>query len=155
MADEPGTLEKLSEELGLALAPLEDVLTADYIRTLFLELGVDDPPSLGGDPAFVQKLGDAAQRLITMVSQIEGVAEAADGDDTSKLVKAAVDLLETIIKLGVDIDAIATDIKRATAGSSSAAEMEAFAAVFAERLLSNIAMRYLETTHPLAREILS
>src|SRR6266850_878847 len=155
MATEAGTLERLSEELGLALAPLEDLLTADNIRTLFLELGVDDPPSLGGDPAFVQKLGDAVQRAIALGPQIEAVAEAADGDDAGKIVSAAADLLETIIKLGIDIDAIATDIQRAAAGSGAADEMATFATVFAERLLGDIAIRYLETSHPMARELLS
>ena len=62
MSNGTGTLERLAQEIGLALAPLEVLLAPSNLPNLLVELGLDMALDVGGDAAFVQKLNLAAQK---------------------------------------------------------------------------------------------
>jgi hypothetical protein len=150
--DQRGTLELLAEELGSAFAALQDVLRVDSLATLFYELGLDDPPAVGDDPQFVQKLTAAADQCSALATALEDLAEA---DDLAGRLEAVAHVVEAIVQLSVDLDAVATDLKRATAGAANAATIAAFAEEMAGRLLERAVVRYLETTHPALERILA
>ena len=157
MPDEKrGTLDRIVEAVGLAFLPLQDVLAIDNLPTLALELGLDKPlPALGSDAAFTQKLADAATQAGTLVADIVALVEAAEADDTTAILKSSAELIEALAKLIADLDAIATDLKRATSGSPDAADIAAFAGVFVERLLEDSIIRYLEVNHPTVAQVLA
>jgi hypothetical protein len=155
MADQRGTLEGLADELGSALAGLQDVLRVDSLATLFLELGLDDPPAVGGDAQFVQKLTAAGDRCSALEAALEELAVQAELDDSGGLLEAVSHVVEAIAGLTADLDAVATDLKRATAGLADAATVAAFAETMAARLLEAAVVRSLETVHPVAERILA
>ncbi|MGZ6311055.1 MAG: DUF6603 domain-containing protein, partial [Bdellovibrionota bacterium] len=153
MGDTGGTLEQLAEGLALMFLPLEELLAVDNLPMLLLELGLDKPVDLGSDAVFAQKLTDAVQRVLELPTEIEALIAATDNDDTGGIIDAAGKLIESCIKLGVDLDAIATDLKRATQSSTDAAEIAAFAEQFVERLLEASIVRYLEIEHPIVLQV--
>src|SRR6266516_2114263 len=155
MVDQRGTLEVLAEELGSAFAALQDVLRVDSLATLFPELGLDDPPEVGGDPQFLQKLTAAADQCSALQAALEDLAEKAETGDVAGRLEAVAHVIEAIVKLTVDLDAVATDLKRATAGAANAATIAAFAEELAGRLLERAVVRYLETVHPVLERILT
>jgi hypothetical protein len=155
MADERGTLEVLADELGSALAALQDVLRVDGLSTLFLELGLDNPPAVGGDAQFVQKLTAAADQCSELDAALENLAQAVDADDLTNVLEAVAHVTQAISKLTADLDTVATDLKRATVGAADADTIAAFAEQMIERLLEAAVVRYLEVVHPLVESILA
>jgi hypothetical protein len=155
MVDQRGTLELLAEELGSAFAALQEVLRVDSLATLFFELGLDDPLEVGGDPQFVQKLTAAADQCSALEAAVEDLTEKAEADDVAGRLEAVAHVVEAIGKLTVDLDAVATDLKRATAGAANAATIAAFAEELAGRLLERAVVRYLEQAHPAFERILA
>src|SRR4051812_46199833 len=105
MADSPGTLESLAEELGLALASLEGVLTPSNATVLFAELGLDAPPNLTGDAGFTQKLEDAAQQAAALFPDIQAISTARDGDDSEAVAQAIGRLINAIAQFVRALDA--------------------------------------------------
>src|SRR5258708_6078837 len=126
MADQAGTLEQIAEGVGGAFAPLEDLLVPQYLSTLLVELGIDGPPDLTGDAAFMQKITDAVNALLQLPDVLETLATAADNGDDTALIEAVVELIKTIATLLTALDAVATDFTRATAGQPNAAALAAF-----------------------------
>ena len=99
MSDGTGTLERLAQEIGLALAPLEVLLTPSNLPNLLVEFGLDTALDVGGDPAFVQKLNLAAQKAAEIGPQLDAVAAAADSGDDTQPIEAVGQLLTIIGEL--------------------------------------------------------
>jgi hypothetical protein len=156
MVDQRGTLEVLAEEVGSAFAALQDVLRVDSLATLFLELGLDDdPPAVGGDSQFVQTLTGAADQCSALEAALQDLAEKTETGDLAGRLEALAHVIEAIVKLTVDLDAVATDLKRATAEAANAATIAAFAEELAGRVLETAMVRHLETVHPVLERILA
>ena len=155
MADQPGTLESLAEELGLALSSLEGALTPQNVAALLVELGLDAAPELTGDPAFTQTLEKAGQRAGALFPAIEALSKARETDDDHATVEALRLLLAAINDLVKALDQLSTDLVHATATLPNATDLESFALTFVERLLAYAFIGHLELTHPFLRRILS
>src|SRR5258708_15826429 len=155
MADEPGTLEQIAQELGLALAPLEVLLSPENLPTLLLELGLDSPPALNGDVAFVQKLVDAANKAVAIAPQLEIISQAAESGDDQQLITAVAQLLIIVGELASALDALANDFKRAAAGSMDAGSLAAFVEEMVSRIFENVLLRYLDSNHPVLWQFLA
>jgi hypothetical protein len=155
MANETGTLERIAQEVGLALAPLEVLLAPSSLPTLLVELGLDTALDVGGDAAFVQKLNVAAQKAGEIAPQLNVIAAAADGGDDSQLIAAVAQLLTIVGELALTLDDLATDFKRAAAGGLDPAALEAFVLAMVDRIFENVLVRYLESNHAVLWQCLS
>jgi hypothetical protein len=147
MANEPGTLERIAQQFGLALAPLEVLLAPESFSTLLVELGLDTPPNLQADAAFLHKLSNTIGKAVALGPELENVALAADSGNDDDLISAVKQLLETILQLTSALDALATDFKRAATGLMDAAALEAFVEEMVERIFENVLVRYLESNY--------
>jgi hypothetical protein len=155
MSNGTGTLERIAQEIGVALASLEALLDSSSLPNLLVELGLDTALDVGGDPAFVQKLNLAAQKAGEIGPQVDAVAAAADGGDDTQLLDAVRQLLTTIGELASALDEVATDFKRAATGGIDPAVLEAFVLEMVDRIFENVLVRYLESRHPVLWQVLS
>jgi hypothetical protein len=153
MAGQPGTMDALTKELGLALASLEGLLTPANAPQLLAELGIDNPPDLTGDDGFSQSLIKAGELAAALVPDIEEAANAGVG--TLPEAQAIARLLSDIQQFIVALHEVATELQRATASLPDATALAQFALMFAERLSGAAVISYLETEHPFLRRILS
>jgi len=155
VADQPGTFERVAQALGVALQPLEILLAPENLPLLLAELGLDAPPSLVADNAFLQKLSEASNKSAVLGPQLDLLAEVIDQGDAQKLLDAAGQLMQAITQVFTALDAIATDFKRAATGALDPAELAKFAGDMAERITENLLVRYLESFHQVAWQLLS
>ena len=155
MLNQSGTLETLANEVGSALTALQDVLRVDNLRALFKELGLDDLPAVGGDAQFVQTLAAAAGRCSAVEAALDALAEKVEADDQAGRLEAVAGVIDSIAKLATALDAVATDLKRATANTANAAAVAAFAEEMAARVIEAAIVRYLESVHPVVQSILA
>jgi hypothetical protein len=155
VADQSGTLAQLADELGSAFAAIGEVLEVDQFSDLLLELGLDNPPNLGGDNQFVQKLNDASAQCGALEAAVADLADQTESEDLTGILDAVAKIIEAIAELTVDLEAVATDLKRATTGSPDAANIAAFAGLMVERLIEAAVVRYLERAHPVIERLLA
>jgi len=153
MADQPGTIDAITRELGLALASLEGVLRPANASQLFAELGVDHPPDLTGDDGVSESLVKAGGLAAVLVPDIDEVAKAGAG--TLQESQAITRLLEDIQLFIAALHEVATELGRATASLPDATALAQFALIFVERLSGAAVVDYLETEHPFLRRIFS
>ena len=153
MADQPGTVGVLASNLGIALTSLQSLLTAANATRLLAELGLDAPPDLTADSAFIQKLTDAGDQAAALVDDLDALADADGG--TQAEVQALGALIEGIGRVVDALHDVAVDLERATAAAPDAAELAQFAATLVERLIGSVIVKSLEIEHPLLRRILS
>jgi hypothetical protein len=155
MADEPGTLESLASALGMALLPLTEDFDPAALPQLLTELGLDDPPPLGGDPAFVATLAAAVQAVVAIPIDIDTLTAATDAGDAAPIISAAGKLVTDLGTAATKCDQVATDLVTATSTSSNAAEIATFATTMVDRLLGHVIVRYLEKRHAVALSVLN
>ena len=146
MTDRAGTLERLAEELGQALAALEALLAPESAALLFAELGLENPPGLPGDGGFGQKLASAAALAAALSSTLEELA-GAKGDSLAEA-RAVAELLDGIRRF-------LAALREVAAGMPQTAEVADLAATFVERLLDVAVVSHLEAAHPFLRRVLS
>jgi hypothetical protein len=151
MADQRGTLEILAEDVGLALLPIEDMVSVDNLPFLMIELGLDQPGAIPNDPTLQQKLADAITQLLTLPQAIDDLVDAAKNDDTGKILSTVATIIEAIAKFAADADIVAEHLKSLAGGDAA---IEAFAEAFTERLLEAAILRYVETQYPFSRHLL-
>src|SRR5512146_1055603 len=96
MAATPGTLERIAAEIGLALAPLETLLTPDNLPKLLLELGLDSALDLSANTAFDEALSHVLQQLQAMDDAMVALLDAADLGDSAQIVAAAAKAIQAI-----------------------------------------------------------
>jgi hypothetical protein len=155
MVQQRGTLELLADELGSALAGLQDVLQVDNLTMLLLSLGLEDPPAVGEDPQFVETLTAAADRCSAVETALNDLAEAVDADDPGARLRAVANVIEAVAALVGALDTVAEDLKRATHGTDNEAAIAAFAAEMVGRLLEAAVVYHLETFHPVVARVLA
>lgn len=154
MADQRGTLDRLAEEVGSAFCALEDLFDPENLPRLFIELGLDPGVGVTPDAPFLTIVANAGTQAATLSVAVDALVEASESGDATAIVQASVAVVETIAKLGGNLDAIATDLSRVGSGSADAAVIGAFALEFAERALEDVVLRYLDVSHPVLLEVL-
>lgn len=155
MADEPGTLESLASALGMALLPLTEDFDPAALPELLTELGLDDPPALGGDPAFVATLAAAVQAVVAIPTDIDTLTAAIDAGNAPPIITAAGKLITDLGTAATTFDKVASDLVTATSTSSNAGAIATFATTMVERLFGHVIVRYLEKRHPVALSVLN
>jgi hypothetical protein len=143
-----GTLEQLTSAIGAALAALSDDLQPDRIADLLVELGLDDPIDLSGDPQFQQTLASGVDALEELFPKLDALADAIDGGDIELTIDAAADARTTLATVIASLEALATDLRRAAAATSLADEAASLADVLVARLLGYALICALERSRP-------
>jgi hypothetical protein len=145
--DAVGTLGVIGTELASALQPLEDHLTADGIVSLFVELGIRLPPEIIGKTGFSPALTAGRDAVLKLPDLVAALAAATGLDAilaaTQELVKALVAIFKAIDALADVIKKLSNELPGVTSG-----DVEAFAEVFAQRLLESLVVIYLEGSFP-------
>jgi hypothetical protein len=150
LAGQPGTLETIARQAGIALKPLETQLTPANLIPFLAELGLQFPPSLLGDAVFmgaVSSTSTAAGKLTPLLAAL--AADIASGNDGAILS----DGLQLIAQIGgvvSGLDAMGTQLGN-IAGSfvnPTPAEVLTFAQNLTSNLLSYLSISYLENTQP-------
>ena len=98
MADKRGTLERCAEGLALALLPLEELLSAEHLPFLLVEIGLDEAPNLGRDPGLQAKLLEAIAPILQLPAEIEALIVAVEAEDVGKIILSAGKLIEIIAR---------------------------------------------------------
>src|SRR5437879_10767284 len=143
---ELGTLELIARELGRAFQPVEDRLKAGEVRTLFAELGLQFPPQLETQAAFINSLGDAVTEAAKLPPLIVQLTTAIENEDIAAAVQTAGDLINVIRSLLTAIDQIGPELD-AISGSIAGmtqADVQAFAADLSASLVEFMLVTYLE-----------
>jgi hypothetical protein len=156
VSEAAGTLELVAIELGHVMQPIEQRLASGQVRELFAEMGLQLPAVLTTHPNFTNALatatGEAAQ-LPPLIVQLETAIAA---EDVGGAVDKGLELLTSIQTLITSFETVATEldaVKTSLAGVT-AADVEAFAAELATRLLDFLLVRYLEGRRPLLLGVL-
>jgi len=148
MASQPGTLERLAQELGLALQPLEQRLAGGQLPSFLHELGIALPASLASEANFIGQVGNAATRIGELAPLIAQLASAIGSDDDGQIVSTA---LEVISKVAQVLDAFSQASTALHAATSSAAgltaaqqaQLQALALELATKLFDYAIIEYL------------
>ncbi|HEY3840751.1 MAG TPA: DUF6603 domain-containing protein, partial [Bryobacteraceae bacterium] len=149
MPGQPGTLETLARQAGIALQPLETQLTAANIIPFLAQLGLRFPPQLTAQAGFMNAASNtasAAGQLPAVITQLTN--DIAAGNDAAILA----DGLNLIGKIGAVVSGLAsmgTQLE-AVAGSLglNPSEVSTFAQNLASNLLSYLLISYLENVQP-------
>lgn len=153
MADGGGTLDTLASALALALLPIQEELDPSALPQLLIELGLDDPPPLGGDPTFVASLAAAVQMIVALPTDIDTLTTAVDAGDAAPILTAVGKLVTDLQTLATACDTVAHDLVAATSTNGNAAAIATFATTMVDRLLGHAIVRYLEMFHPVALSV--
>jgi hypothetical protein len=146
-----GTLEVIALELAKALQPLADRLSGGEIVDLFSELGLQFPPALQSQTAFVGALTTAGTSVANLAPLIAQLTTAIENGDDATIVTTAVKVVEALRTLLPALDTIGTQLQ-GLAGSlpgMNPADVTAFAGQIAEKLLEYVTVSYLEGYHPI------
>ncbi len=150
MASQPGTLERLAQELGLALQPLEQRLAAGQFRGFLHELGIALPDSLASEAQFIGAVGNAATKIGELAPLIAQLADAISSDNTAQIISTAI---QALAKAGEVFDAFSQVSVALHAAASSAAgltpaqqaQLQALALELATKLFDYAVIEYLKT----------
>jgi hypothetical protein len=144
---ELGTLELIARELGRAFQPIEDRLKAGEVRTLFAELGLQFPPQLETQAAFVNTLAAAVTEAAKLPPLIVQLTTAIENEDIAAAVQTAGDLINVIRSLLTAIDQIGPQLNAisGTLPGMSQADVLAFAADLSASLVEFMLVTYLES----------
>ena len=148
MASQPGTLERLAQELGLALQPLEQRLAAGQFNSFLRELGIALPPALAGEAQFAAAIADAATKIGDLAPLIAQLASAIGADNTGQIVSVAIQVLT---KVGQVLNAFSNastalhDATAAAAGLTPAqkSQLQGLALQLATKLFDYAIIEYL------------
>jgi hypothetical protein len=149
MSSETGTLERLALALANALTPLKDDLAAGNLDSLLRQLSLSLPAGF----VIPASLANAAQTVATAAASlpvhVTALVAAIKVKAVGSIVSDGAATLNQAVAVISAIDTLATQLPAAlTAGGVSPAAANAFAAEFADRLLSYAVVRFLEDQHP-------
>jgi hypothetical protein len=151
-----GTVERAALAIGRLLEPLGDRLQAGEVRVLFAELGLELPPELDALPGFATAMSAGAAAVGNLPPRAAELVTAIQNDDLGGIVSSGVALVDTIRAV---IDATGT-VAGELAGAAAAlpgvdpADVAAFAGQLPEALFDYLVVRYLESSHPAALQVL-
>jgi hypothetical protein len=152
-----GTLDRIALELAKLLEPLESRLSAGEVRDLFIDLGLEFPPELETQGSFVGALEQAGTAIGQMGPLVEHLVSAIEDEDVGRIVEASAQIIGVVAAVVPAIETIATELDN-LAGSLpevSQAEVEAFAAELAVRILDFSVTGYLHDYHPVLLQVLA
>ncbi len=143
-----GTLEKLAQQVGLALQPLESELTSANIISFLAELGLQFPPQLL-QPNFVTAMNQGATAAGALSTSLVQLGTAIENDDENAIATVGLQVLQQITAIIAALKQLGEELKN-LAGSlgMDAAEVEAFAESLAENLIGYLLISYLEAVAP-------
>jgi uncharacterized protein DUF6603 len=150
MAKNPGTLELLAQQVGLALAPLESRLTPPNVIPLLAELGLQFPPQVFAQSAFMNAVhagstaaGAISAQVLKLVGDLDTGDDAAILQDGLVLVQQIRTTITVLGTIGTELSNIATALP-----GLDAAEVTAFAGNLASNLLGYLLITYVENVEP-------
>src|SRR5579864_565651 len=152
-----GTLETVALELAKAFGPLADRLSGGEVLDLFAEFGLQFPPALQAEAAFVNSLTTAGSAIANLAPLVDQLVTAIENGDDAAIVSVAAKILDSLHSLLPALDTIGTQLQ-GLAGSlpgMNAADVNAFAGELASRLLEYVAVTYLEGYHPILLRFLT
>jgi hypothetical protein len=148
MPGKAGTLETLAQQVGLALQPLESLLTSDRIIPFLAQLGLQFPPTLL-QASFVNSLNAAGTAAGALDATLTQLSNDIVNDDESGIVSDGLKLIEEIGNLISALSQIGTELHNLSNSLGiSQAEVETFAENLPANLLSYALISYLEGTQP-------
>jgi hypothetical protein len=148
MPNQAGTLELLARELGYALSPLAQYLTADEVRTLFAELGVQFPPELLNHSGFTSALNTGAAAATAISQVLTQLSTAITNGDAGAILQYGLKLLSDIPPVIDAIKAIAVELNKLANESEMPPQVSAFAAALPTTLIDFLLVRYVELRLP-------
>ncbi|HSK17672.1 MAG TPA: DUF6603 domain-containing protein [Longimicrobiales bacterium] len=151
MPAEPGTLERIAIGLANAFRPLESRLAPGEILTFLRELGLDLPPALLANAAFVNDLNAAGAAVGALPARITALRDALAADDALGIVAESAALTAAVTSAITALDTL-TDRLRSLAGSIpgvTASDVTAFANTLAKRIFEYIAIAHVQGHHPI------
>src|SRR5215471_5129102 len=143
-----GTLERLLDAVGMALAALPENLGPARFSQFLVELGLDDALDLSGDPLFQQKLAEGARALEALLPELEALSDALAAGDVELSLRAGADVLSAVTAAATALDSVATDLRRAAASTPLAASAASLSAELVERVFEYALVGHLERSHP-------
>jgi hypothetical protein len=156
--ENPGlTVERVALELGQALQPLAARLESGQVLDLFVELGLEFPPSLTGIGALATALGDAVTAIEQLPAVIEQLRAAIRDEQPAQIVAAAAQLIGLIAQVIAALDQIAAaldSVAGSVGGGIDPDEVRAFAADLGTRLVEFTVVTYLEGQYPIVVALL-
>lgn len=150
MTGQPGTLEVLAQQAGLALQPLETQLASGNLIAFFASLGMKFPPQLLTQSGFMSAASAAGTETGKLAPLLTKLASDIAAGDDGAIVSDGVALVGQIASVVSALGDIATELKNA-AGSLpglSAADVNAFAEDLAANILGYLVVSYLEKVRP-------
>jgi hypothetical protein len=150
MAGEVGTLECLAQQVGLALQPLEAQLAPTNIIPFFAQLGLQFPPQLASQSAFMGAVEDASSAAGALTGLLTQLATDIDNQDSTAIVSDGVQLIGQIGKIASALSTIGTQLENISSSlpGLTAAEVEAFGTNLAETCLNYALISYFEINYP-------
>jgi hypothetical protein len=148
MGTQPGTLELLARELGLALAALEQKVKADSPENFIAELGLRPPPTMVADAQFVSAVVAVATAATGLPTPVEALIAAIEASDVGAIISTAeqvlsaiTNVLSAISSLGNALNTLASSVAGLT--PAQVAQIQAFAQAFPRRLFDFTMIEYL------------
>src|SRR5579864_6843491 len=106
MAGKAGTLEILAQQVGQALQPLADQLTADNLLPFLAGLGLQFPRELTAQTAFMGAVSAGAAAAGGLPPLLGRLAAAVASDDEAGILAAGVALVQQIRATVAALDGI-------------------------------------------------
>lgn len=153
MPNSAGTLELVSRELGLVLAPLQTRVAGDGVEALIASLGLRLPPGLSQVATLAGALSSTATGAAVLPAQVSALVAAIDADDLEQILGSGQALTESILATVRGLSGIAEALEAvgdSFAGLAAAdrAQIRDFARELPDRLLNLLLVEYLATKSP-------
>ncbi len=154
MPNREGTVEILAQELGLALAPLNEQLAAGAY-SLFETLGLRLPPGFIAAGDLATALGQGATAATHLPDRVSALETAIEANHLASIVSASAQLMGVIRDVLQAIAQIADALHKLGASfaglsPSDRAAVQTFAEQLPVRLLHRLLVDYLEAKFPAA-----
>jgi hypothetical protein len=149
MASDPGTLELIASQVGLALAPLEAQLTPTTIIPFLAELGVQFPPALTAQSNFMAQVNAASTAAGALPAQLTKLASDITAGDDAAIVQDGLTLIGQIKTIITALEAMGSELSHlASQLGMDPGVLSGFAESLATNLLSYLLITYAEKIEP-------
>ena len=150
MAGKAGTLETISQQIGLALQPLEAQLTPANIVPFLAQLGLQFPSTLTSQTAFMNAAGAGSTAAGALPALLTQLATDITNDNEAGIVQDGIQLIQQIGTIVAALESMGTEL--ASIASSfpgiPTSEVQNFAEHLASNLLSFLLISCLESIQP-------